>query len=133
MRRNCWIVEVSTFCFSEVFLVSWMLLMIPSCLREKTHEDQNVLPVISLIFWRSNTKANWCLLILWKPLPSYLCDYRKRFSMQQALLSLREKWEMGEYIGAILMDLPKASENWMGCQVISLPILNEFKRTFQWE
>ena len=133
MRRNCWIVKVSTFCCSEVFLVSWMLLMIPSCLREKTHEDQNVLPVISLIFLRSNTKTNWCLLILWKPLPSYLCGYRKRFSMQQALLSLREKWEMGGYNGATLMDLPKASDNWMGCQVISLLILNEFKRIFQWE
>ena len=133
MRRNCWIVKVSTFCCSEVFLVSWMLLMIPSCLREKTHEDQNVLPVISLIFLRSNTKANWCLHILWKPLPSYLCGYRKRFSMQQALLSLRENEKWGGYNGATLMDLPKASDNWMGCQVISLLILNEFKRIFQWE
>ena len=45
-------------------------------------------------------------------LSPYMCDYRKGFSTQHALLSLIEKWEKvldkKEYGEAILMDLSKA-------------------------
>ena len=45
-------------------------------------------------------------------LTPYLCGYRKRFSTQQALLSLIEKWKIvldsKGYGGAVLMDLSKA-------------------------
>ena len=44
----------------------------------------------------------------------YLCDYRKGFSTQQALLSLIEKWKNSldkkGYGRAVLMDFSKASE-----------------------
>ena len=46
-------------------------------------------------------------------LSPYLCDYRKGFSTQQALLSLIEKWKNSldkkEYGRAVLMDFSKAS------------------------
>ena len=45
-------------------------------------------------------------------LSPYMCDYRKSFSTQHALLSLTEKWKKvldnNGHGGAILMDLSKA-------------------------
>ena len=45
-------------------------------------------------------------------LSPYLCDYRRRFTTQQALLSLLERWknvlDKKGYGGAVLMDLSKA-------------------------
>ena len=47
-----------------------------------------------------------------KFLSPFLCDYRKGFSTQYALLSLTEKWKLCLYkqgfAGALLMDLSKA-------------------------
>ena len=50
-----------------------------------------------------------------KNFSAFLCDYRKDFSTQTALLGLVEKWKASldkkEHAGAVLMDLSKAFDS----------------------
>ena len=80
--------------------------------RAKNYRVISVLTIVSKIFER----------ILHRQVSSYvdqflstfMCGYRKGFGTQQALLSLKERWEntldQNGYGGAILMDLSKASD-----------------------
>ena len=76
----------------------------------KNYRPVSVLPVTSKIFERILHKQ--LSLYLDKFLSPYLCGYRKRFSTQQALLSLIENWKKSldnkGFGGAVLMDLSKA-------------------------
>ena len=68
-------------------------------------------------------------------LTPYLCGYRKRFSTQQALLSLIEKWKIvldsKGYGGAVLMGLSKAfdTSNYMYITLHCMPV--DFQKNLQ--
>ena len=59
--------------------------------------------------------------VYWKILSPFLCGYRNGFNPQTVLLGLVEKWKAllfkKGYARAILMDLPKAFEEFLGNNV----------------
>ena len=79
-------------------------------LKSKNYKPVSVLPVVSKIFQKIMHKQ--MSLYIDNFLSPCLCGYRKRFSTQQALLSLIEKWknilDKRGYGGAVLMDLSRA-------------------------
>ena len=87
----------------------------PTCKKDGPQKSKNyrpvsVLPVVSKVFEKPLHKQ--MSLHAEEYLSSYLCGYRKRFSTQQALLSLLERWknvlDKKGYGGALLIYLSKA-------------------------
>ena len=80
-------------------------------LKTEKYRPVSVLPVVSKILERPILHKQMSLHVD-RFLTPYLCGYRKRFSIQQALILLLEKWkailDKKGYAGAILMDLSKA-------------------------
>ena len=78
--------------------------------KSKNYRPVSVLPIVSKVF--EKIMHDQISQYINSFLTPYLCGYRKRFSTQQALLSLIEKWEIvldsKGYGGAALVDLPKA-------------------------
>ena len=79
-------------------------------LSKKNYRPISVLPVISKVF--EKLMQNQINLHIETFLSPYLCDYRKGFNSQHALISLIERWRKSldnkGYGGAVLMDLSKA-------------------------
>ena len=81
-------------------------------LDKTTYTPVSVLPLLSKIYERSifdqlSRHAN-------KVLNKLLCDFRKAHSMQHAFFRLLQSWQKAldnsEYVGTVLMNLPKASD-----------------------
>ena len=76
----------------------------------KNYRPVSVLPVVSKIYERIMQKQ--ILEYIDKHLSLHLCGYRKRYSMQAALISMLEKWKLSidnkGFAGGVLMDLSKA-------------------------
>ena len=79
-------------------------------LSKKNYRPISVLPVISKVF--EKLMQNQINLHIETFLSPYLCDYKKGFNSQHALISLIERWRKSldnkGYGGAVLMDLSKA-------------------------
>ena len=79
-------------------------------LSKKNYRPISVLPVISKVF--EKLMQNQINLHIETFLSPYLCDYRKGFNSQHALISLIERWRKSldnkGYGGEVLMDLSKA-------------------------
>ena len=78
--------------------------------KAKNHRPVSVLPAFSKVFERIMHKQFSEYINQF--LSSYLCGYRKGFSIQQTLVSLIEKWkailDKNGYAGVVLTDLSKA-------------------------
>ena len=79
-------------------------------LDKTIYRHVGALPVVSKIFWKNNVKQIIDFIISF--LFPYLCDYRKAFNKQHALLTLVKNWRKSlddkGFSSAILMDLLKA-------------------------
>ena len=79
-------------------------------LDKTIYRHVGALPVVSKIFWKNNVKQIIDFIISF--LFPYLCDYRKAFNKQHALLTLVKNWRKSlddkSFSSAILMDLLKA-------------------------